>query len=49
MHKNIFSKYCTILLIDDDNHSKIFVSEKTKYSIRYDDNKSTCINILNRF
>ena len=24
-----FSKYCTLLLIDDDdNHSKIFISEK---------------------
>ena len=24
-------KYCTILLIDDDNHSKIFISEKNLY------------------
>ena len=23
-----FFKYCTLLLIDDDNHSKIFISEK---------------------
>ena len=28
MDENKFSRYCTILLIDDDNHSKIFVSEK---------------------
>ena len=28
MDKNKFSKYCTILLIDDDNHSKIFISGK---------------------
>ena len=49
MDKNKFSKYCAILLIDDDNHSKIIISEKNKYYIRYDDNKSICINILNRF
>ena len=28
MDENKFSRCCTILLIDDDNHSKIFVSEK---------------------
>ena len=28
MDDNKFSRCCTILLIDDDNHSKIFVSEK---------------------
>ena len=28
MDKNKFSKYCTILVVDDDNHSKIFISEK---------------------
>ena len=28
MDGNKFSKYCTILLIDDDNHSKIFFFEK---------------------
>ena len=49
MDKNNFSKYCTIFLIDDDNHSKIFISEKNKYYIRYDNNKSMRINILNRF
>ena len=30
-------KYCTILLIDDDNHNKIFISEKNMYYIRYND------------
>ena len=49
MDKNNFSKYCTIFLIDDDNHSKIFISEKNKYYIRCDNNKSIRINILNRF
>ena len=49
MAKNKFSKYCTFFLIDDDNHSKIFIFEQNKYYIRYDDNKSICINILNRF
>ena len=28
-------KYCTILLIDDGNHSKIFISEKNMYYIGY--------------
>ena len=49
MAKNKFSKYCTFFLIDDDNHSKIFIFEQNKYYIRYDDNKSICINILNSF
>ena len=41
MDKNKFSKYCTILLVDDDNYSKIFISEKkNKYYIRYGDNRS---------
>ena len=26
-------KHCTILLIDDDDHSKIFISEKNSYYI----------------
>ena len=30
MHKNKFSRHCTILLIDDDNYSKLFISEKNK-------------------
>ena len=30
-----YIKYCTILLIDDDNHSNIFISEKNVYSIKY--------------
>ena len=28
MDENKFGRYCTILLIDDDNHNKIFVSKK---------------------
>ena len=40
MDENIITTYCTILLIDDDNHSKIFISEKNKYYIEYDDDKS---------
>ena len=38
---------CTILLIDDDNHSKIFVPETNKYYIKYGDNRSIYANILN--
>ena len=49
MAKNKFSKYCIFFLIDDNNHSKIFIFEQNKYYIRYDDNKSICINILNSF
>ena len=30
-------KHCTILLIDDINTSRIFISEKNMYYIRYDD------------
>ena len=40
---------CTILLIDDDNHSKIFVPEANKYYIKYGDNRSIYANILNEF
>ena len=47
MDKNKF-KYCTLLLIDDYNHSKIFISPKNKYYIR-DDNKSIDVKILNKF
>ena len=35
MDKNNF-RYCTLLLIDDDNHSKIFISEKNNYYIKSD-------------
>ena len=52
-------KYCTILLIDDDNHGKIFISEKNMYYIRYvdddnhddddDDEKLVYYKILNDF
>ena len=47
MNKNKF-RYCTLLLINDDNHSKIFVSEKNKYYTRgvY---KSIHIKILSEF
>ena len=31
MDENIITTYCTILLIDDDNHSKIFISEKNNF------------------
>ena len=27
MDKNKFIRYCTILLIDDDNHNKIFLKK----------------------
>ena len=30
-------KHCTILLIDDDNHSNIFISEKNVYTIKHFD------------
>ena len=44
-----FSMYCTLLLIDDDNHSKIFISEKNKYHIKYDENRTMHLNFLNSF
>ena len=47
MDKNKF-KYCTLLLINDYNHSKIFISPKNKYYIR-DDNKSIHVKNLNKF
>ena len=47
MDKNNF-RYSTLLLINDDNHSKIFVSEKNKYYIR-GDNKSIHVKISNEF
>ena len=51
MDENIlkFSMYCTLLLIDDDNHSKIFISEKNKYHIKYGENRLMYLNILNSF
>ena len=46
-------KYCTILLINDDNHSKIFIYGKNMYYIRYfdddDDDKIVYHKILNDF
>ena len=47
MGENKISRYCTILLIDDGNHSKIFVSEKNNYYREYGDNRSMHVNILN--
>ena len=48
--KSDIKKYCTLLLIDDD-HSKIFISEKNKYYTKYDDddNESVYLTILNDF
>ena len=52
-NKFIFFKYCSLLLIDNDNHSKIFISEKNIYYIRYvddnDDNNIVYYKILNNF
>ena len=47
MDKNKF-RCCTLLLIDDDNRSKMSISEKDKYYIR-GDNKSIHAKILNKF
>ena len=47
MDENKF-RYCTLLLIDDDNHSKIFISEENKYQIK-NNNKSIHVKILNEF
>ena len=46
MNKNKF-RYCTLLLIDDYNHSRMFISRKNKYHIS--DNKLTSVRILNKF
>ena len=47
MNKNKF-RYCTLLLTDEYNHSRIFISEKSRYYIRRD-NKSIHLQILNEF
>ena len=47
MNKNKF-RYCTLLLIHEYNHSRIFISEKNRYYIRRD-NKSIHLQILNEF
>ena len=47
MYKNKF-RYCTLLLIDENNHSRIFISEENRYYIRRD-NKSIHAQILNEF
>ena len=46
MNKNKI-RYCTLLLIDGYNHSKIFVSRKNKYYIT--NNKLISVRILNKF
>ena len=46
MNKNKI-RYCTLLLIDGYNHSKIFISRKNKYYIT--NNKLTSVRILNKF
>ena len=38
-----------MLLIDDNNQSKIFVSKKYKYYCEYGNNRSIQVNILNEF
>ena len=50
--KSDIKKYCTIVLIDDINTSRIFISEKNMYYIRYDDDdcdESVYYKILNYF
>ena len=47
MEENKF-RYFKLFLIDDDNNSKIFFSEKNKYYIR-NYNKSIHVKILNEF
>ena len=42
-------RYCTFLLIDDDNHSKIFISKENKYYIKHDDNRLLRVKVKNRF
>ena len=37
IYKSDMKKYCTILLIDDINTSRIFISEENMYYIRFDD------------
>ena len=44
-----FFEDCPFLFIDNDNLSKIFISEKNKYCIEYDDDKSIQTKILNKF
>ena len=47
MGKNKF-RYCTLLLIDEYNHSRVFISEKNRYYIRHND-KSIHVQILSEF
>ena len=47
MNKNKFSRYCTISLMVII--VKYLFLKKNNYYIRYGDNKSICINILNGF
>ena len=43
-----FFKYCILLLIDDDDHSKISICKKDRYYIR-GHNKSIHVRSLNKF
>ena len=43
------SMYCTLLLIDNNNHSKLFISKKNKYLIKYGEYRTMHLNILNSF
>ena len=47
MNKNKF-RYCTLLLTDEYNHSRIFISEKNRYYIRRN-NELIHLQILNEF
>ena len=47
MNKNKF-RCCTLLLVDEYNHNRIFISEKNRYYIRRD-NKSIHLQILKEF
>ena len=40
-------RYCTLLLTDNGNHSKIFISKTNMYYIK--NNKSICIKVFNKF
>ena len=47
MDKNKF-RYCSLLFINDHDHSKIFISEKNKYYTR-DAHESIHVKILSKF
>ena len=47
MEENKF-RYCKLLLIDNDNDTKLFISKENKYYIK-GDNKWIHVKILNEF